>query len=130
MQEAIENIDGIGGGLTQEQLREELERFGMNTWNTYGGYFIQAGEQRGEIIELLKALDKKQGDTYEAIINGFNKVGNDTEKLRALLQKVYEYLPELKHECHCECHCPTIEQLEELLDKYKKANEEIIGVLD
>jgi hypothetical protein len=131
LEEAINNISAIGGGgLTKQELQETLNAFGDNLWNTYGGYFVQAGKDDARIIQLLEEANALRIKINNNIINAAADANKNSEELKGIVTAIRDYLPELKHECHLECNCPTIEQLEQLIIKYKKVDEAIIGNLN
>ena len=110
IQQAIENLESIsGGGITKEELEELWKAHDANAFAKAKAYLdgLHADnmDKADEIIGYLKKGNLTAENIYNLLLDKLAQAGDDREKLKELVQAIYDYLPNLICKCQCGSDC-------------------------
>ncbi len=108
---AVDSINvKAGKGLTKDELEALWQVHDANAWTQFSTYMdgIHADDlaKADKIIGYQKEGNKTALDIYNLLLKKLDKLDKlDPEELKALLEAIYKYLPELKCQCNCQGDC-------------------------
>lgn len=106
----IDSLIAIAGkSLTKDELEELWIKHDADNYAKYAEFLnslhAENIEEAETIISLMKQGNATNQNIYNLVLDFANRNNLNAEQLRALLEVIYKYLPELKCNCNCQDDC-------------------------